>query len=61
MSITALSALNMEAPAAASAAFDPWVSQDEVVAALTSSGRLVLVRSVEEDLWQETLEVRVCA
>ncbi len=34
-----------------------WEREDEVVAALTSSGRLVLARSVEEDLWQETLEV----
>ncbi|GFR43051.1 hypothetical protein Agub_g4057, partial [Astrephomene gubernaculifera] len=30
--------------------------EDEVVAALTSRGRLVLVRSVEGDLWQESLE-----
>ncbi|GLI58497.1 hypothetical protein VaNZ11_000228 [Volvox africanus] len=33
-----------------------WEDQDEVVAALTASGRLLLARSVEEDLWQETLE-----
>ncbi|KXZ43844.1 hypothetical protein GPECTOR_79g123 [Gonium pectorale] len=30
--------------------------EDEVLAALTSGGRLLLARSVEEDLWQETLE-----
>ncbi|PNG99531.1 hypothetical protein TSOC_014688, partial [Tetrabaena socialis] len=29
---------------------------DEVVAVLTSSGRLALARSVEEDLWEETAE-----
>ncbi|KAG2485392.1 hypothetical protein HYH03_015878 [Edaphochlamys debaryana] len=30
--------------------------EDEVVAVLTAGGRLALARSVEEDLWQETLE-----
>ncbi|GIL71049.1 hypothetical protein Vretimale_4117 [Volvox reticuliferus] len=42
--------------AAASIPAASWEGQDEVVAALTSAGRLVLARSVEEDLWQETLE-----
>lgn len=30
---------------------------DEVVAVLTCDGRLGLLRAVESDLWQETLEV----
>ncbi len=30
---------------------------DEVVAVLTCGGRLGLLRAVESDLWQETLEV----
>jgi hypothetical protein len=31
---------------------------DERVAALLSDGRLAVVRAVEKDLWEETLEVR---
>eukprot|EP00983_Pelagomonas_calceolata_P092099 1157626-Pelagomonas_calceolata.AAC.21 len=35
---------------------------DEAVAVAMSDGRLALLRSCEEDLWEETLEVRaVCA
>ncbi|EFJ51885.1 hypothetical protein VOLCADRAFT_87528, partial [Volvox carteri f. nagariensis] len=45
------------APSASTASSSScWEDHDEVVAALTSSGRLLLARSVEEDLWQETLE-----
>lgn len=31
----------------------------EVVAVVLSNGHLGLIRSVEEDLWEETLEVRI--
>lgn len=34
------------------------LGQDEAVAVLGSSGKLYLLRSVEDDLWEETLEVR---
>ncbi|GIL52022.1 hypothetical protein Vafri_7984, partial [Volvox africanus] len=43
-------------PGAASVPATSWEDQDEVVAALTANGRLLLARSVEADLWQETLE-----
>lgn len=34
---------------------------DERVAAVLSDGRLALLRCVEDDLWEETAEVRACA
>ena len=53
VAITALPAAVPPTGAGAAAA-----AADEVVAVLTSGGRLAVARAVEEDLWQETLEVR---
>jgi hypothetical protein len=48
-------AAELPAPAVALALGD--AGSCEALAALMSDGRLALLRSVEEDLWEETLEV----
>ncbi|KAG2431603.1 hypothetical protein HYH02_013296 [Chlamydomonas schloesseri] len=56
VAIAALPATVPPAGATAAAAATAATAVDEVVAVLTSGGRLAVARAVEEDLWQETLE-----
>jgi elongator complex protein 1 len=50
---------SLPGPAACVAVSSSGVSQDERVAALLSDGRVAVLRCVEDDLWEETLQVGV--
>lgn len=49
----------MPSTAVAVAVSDCSKREDEAIAAVMSDGRLALVRSVEADLWEETMQVGV--